>query len=341
MTHATTLGERGTRIGGPLPAGSPGRRLVLAAKALVSVGLLAILVRAVNWGEIAGMLRRASLPLLGVSVLTGIVLNALSAWKWGVLLAARGTPVPFPALLNLYFVGNFVNNFFPSTIGGDVVRGYEAGRRTGDAPTALAAVVVERFTGITALMAIAGASFLANVASSRDPRLAAVLGVGFGIYCAVVAAVALRSPLRWVRRLAPAGRAERLIGKLARLQEAVHGFTGHPRALLAAMGLSFLFHAAAMFNVWVSALAFGIALPARSVLVVVPVIMFITALPVSIGGFGLAEWAYFFSFGAGGAGGSPGVLVGLLMRAKSLAFSLYGGVLYAAQGMGKGAAGDG
>ena len=69
---------------------------------------------------------------------------------------------------------------------------------------------------------------------------------------------------------------------------------------------------------------------------IVPVIMFISSLPITVGGLGLFEWAYFFTFGASGAGGSPGLLVGLLMRANSLLFSLWGGVIYAVRGVGKG-----
>jgi uncharacterized protein (TIRG00374 family) len=91
----------------------------------VSAGLLALLLRRVNWGELGAMLRRTDPAWVLASVLVGIALNAISSWKWGILLETRGRPVPFPRLLNLYFVGYFLNNFFPSTVGGDLFRGYE------------------------------------------------------------------------------------------------------------------------------------------------------------------------------------------------------------------------
>ena len=72
---------------------------------------------------------------------------------------------------------------------------------------------------------------------------------------------------------------------------------------------------------------------------IVPVIMFISALPVTVGGLGLLEWAFFFTFGASGAGSSPGLLVGLLLRVNSLLFSLWGGIIYAVKGVGKGTEG--
>ena len=79
--------------------------------------------------------------------------------------------MPFGQLLNLYFVGLFINNFFPSTIGGDVFRGYEVGRDVGDRALAMASVFMERFTGMTALTAIALVAFVSNLSSFRDPAL--------------------------------------------------------------------------------------------------------------------------------------------------------------------------
>ena len=149
----------------------------------------------------------------------------------------------------------------------------------------------------------------------------------------------LPGPLAWGQRRFPGGLPGRLIGKLIRVQSAIHDYTGQTRAIVAALALSLLFHLTAMVYIYVSSRAFGVVLPARTLLVIVPVIMFISSLPITVGGLGLFEWAYFFTFGASGAGGSPGLLVGLLMRANSLLFSLWGGIVYAVRGVGKGAGG--
>jgi uncharacterized membrane protein YbhN (UPF0104 family) len=125
-----------------------------------------------------------------------------------------------------------------------------------------------------------------------------------------------------------------LIGNLVRLQSAIHDYAGQTRAVLVALALSLLFHLTAMAYIYVASRAFGVELPARTLLVIVPVIMFISSLPITVGGLGLYEWAYFFTFGASGAGASPGLLVGLLVRVNSLLFSLWGGIVYALRGVG-------
>ena len=91
-----------------------------------------------------------------------------------------------------------------------------------------------------------------------------------------------------------------------------------------------------MGYIYVASRASGVDLPAKTLLVIVPVIMFISSLPITVGGLGLVEWAFFFTFGASGAGSSPGLLVGLLVRANSLLFSLWGGIVYTVRGVGKG-----
>lgn len=319
------------------PSSGPTRKGYAATfmKAAVSAALLFFLVRRLNLDELGTMLRQTDPLWVLFSVLVGVVPIAINSWKWRILLRAKGKSVPFGRLLNLYFTGLFINNFFPSTIGGDIFRGYEVGRDVDDRALAMASVFMERFTGMTALTAIALVAFVSNLSSFRDPRFALALGAGLIVYIAVAVAVVLPGPLAWGLRVFPTGLPGRLIGKLIRVQAAIHDYTGQTRAIAAALALSLLFHLTAMVYIYVSSRAFGVALPARTLLVIVPVIMFISSLPITIGGLGLLEWAFFFTFGASGAGSSPGLLVGLLLRANSLLFSLWGGVVYAAKGVGK------
>jgi len=319
----------------PSPEASWRGRAATFAKAAVSVALLFFLLRRVNGAELGAMLRQTNPFWVLLSVPVGVVPIAISSWKWRILLRAKGKPVPFVQLFNLYFVGNFINNFFPSTIGGDLFRGYEVGRDVGNRALALASVFMERFTGMTALTAIALVAFVSNLSSFRDPRFALALGAGLVTYIGVTVAVLLPGPLAWGLRRFPGGLPGRLIGKLARVQSAIHDYTGQTRAIVTALGLSLLFYLAAMVNIYVCSRAFGVVLPARTLLVIVPVIMFISSLPITVGGLGLLEWAFFFTFGASGAGSSPGLLVGLLIRVNSLLFSLWGGIVYTVRGIKK------
>jgi len=91
---------------------------------------------------------------------------------------------------------------------------------------------------------------------------------------------------------------------------------------------SIIFQFLAIVNVWFSARAFGDDLTFMSLLVAVPVIVFITSIPFSIGGIGLMEFAYVFTLPLFGASTSLALSTVLLIRAKSILDSVFGGIFY-------------
>lgn len=96
----------------------------LVSKVIITAALLSLLVIKTDFREvnalIAGLDRS---PLMAALLLTaGAVV--LSAYKWKLLLTARGWYLSLGTLTRLYFVGLFMNNFLPSSIGGDVMRIY-------------------------------------------------------------------------------------------------------------------------------------------------------------------------------------------------------------------------
>jgi uncharacterized protein (TIRG00374 family) len=303
--------------------------VLLSLRFLVTAGLLVYVVARVDWKTAGELLGRTSLFYLFLSFAVSAALILTSVLKWALLLQVRQRKMPIRRLFSLYLVGYFFNHVLPSNVGGDVVRAYEAGREMGDQPSAIASVFVERFTGLTALMIVACISFVSNLQLFGDLRFAAALGAGLLIYGGILALVLKEGPIgRLQRRVGTGSLLGRGLSKLGVLQEAVSSYLGHPRLLWVAMALSFAFYVLAVVNVYVSSLAFGTIVSLRVLVVIVPVILVVSMIPISVGGIGLQEWAYFFTFAAAGIGGSAGVLVALLMRVKSVVFGIAGGVLH-------------
>ena len=101
-----------------------------------------------------------------------------------------------------------------------------------------------------------------------------------------------------------------------------------PRSLLVAGLNSLLFYALAVINVWVSALAFDSEVSLAAMIAAVPVILLIMNLPVSIGGIGLMEFAYTFTFELIGYSSALGFSTALLMRLKTFIDAGIGGGIY-------------
>src|SRR5678816_4878553 len=87
-----------------------------------------------------------------------------------------------------YFVGLFVNNFLPSTVGGDMAKVYYIGRQHGYRAVA-ASVVVDRVLGVGILAILAAGA--AWISSPDSPRLVASRLVVTGIAAALTVVVGL------------------------------------------------------------------------------------------------------------------------------------------------------
>lgn len=249
------------------------RPLWIVLRFVVSGGLLAYLVWQANPATIWAQWQQANLGLLALAVLLQLLCICISAFKWGVLLRANRQAQPYPWLLAVYFVGQFANNFLPTSVGGDAMRVVALGRRTGSYAQASASVFMERLTGFLALSLIA---LMALLVTSTDlvgmrlvtaPALTLTAGA-FALLALVAAAVSFASPWLLPRfsRYLPAV-ARRPLEKVA---EALGEYGDDRPTLAKVMGLALLFH-----TTWISmhlacGLALGIAAPPLIYALMVP-----------------------------------------------------------------------
>jgi uncharacterized membrane protein YbhN (UPF0104 family) len=124
------------------------------AKIVASVGLLSLLLFK------AKGLFAAGAPIPDQSFLLAAfavyVLNVLiSAWRWQMLLQAIGISIGITSLTRTLIVGLFFNNFFPSSIGGDIYRIQDTARAAGSALRASLVVAINRIFGLAAALLMA------------------------------------------------------------------------------------------------------------------------------------------------------------------------------------------
>lgn len=297
-------------------------------KGTVSVVLLTYVFGKVGWSSVWSEIRHADPLPLALYVFLGLVSVVVSTWKWWVLCRATGIETSPTRLFWLYLVGMFFNQFLPTSVGGDVVRGLEAGRLHGDGSRAMASVFMERFTGLTALMVLALVAVLVDSRWIADLRVAALLASVGVMYAVGVWMVFSPRFLHFVVRRFRFAVVRRGAERVGRLQNAIRAYRSEPGALFWAMILSVIFYALTVLITYTGCLVFGVRLPLISVAAAVPILLILFLVPVSIGGIGLQEWAYTFVLGALGVPPAVGLSVGLIYRARSVAFGLVGGAIY-------------
>lgn len=305
-------------------------QIVVTTALLVYVFHKAGLLTAEGWRELFITFSSANLYLILVAVLLVPLLDLASSFKWYCLARACDLPVGLLRLYGYYMVGRFFNLVLPSSIGGDVVRIHELSRYTGRYAESAAVVFVERFSGLAMLVFLAAIAVGINLQMFNMPWLTIALMVclsGVALICWLIIDA---RPYNFVKKVFGSKHAliSSFLTKLGKLRSAILVYQDKPQALWVAVFNSLIFYALAILNVWVSALAFDGNVSLISMVVAVPVIMFIMNLPFSIGGIGITEFAYSFTFGLFGINPSVAISTILLMRIKILLAAGIGGLIY-------------
>ncbi len=262
---------------------------------------------------------------------------ALGVWRWQLVLRTYGLALPWPRAAEISLIAQFFNAFLLGSTGGDVLKAYYAARETHHKKTeAIVAVFVDRLIGLFSMLLFAAIMMLLNLPFLLGHReLAAAVWVALGMLaiCSVVLGLAFWGGLsrawpqarHWLRRL-PKG------AWLEQSLDACRSFGSHRDVLIRSMLVSFLLNLFCVLQVMTVAWGLGVDTPALIWFVVVPLIMCISALPITPSGLGLRENLYVLTLSG------PALLVpkttalsvSLLAYFGFLAWSLVGGLVYLA-----------
>lgn len=273
--------------------------------------------------EMNGLPLFIALLCLGLSNLTGCL-------QWKILLEKQKIYLSYFHLLKLYFVGLFFNNFMPGNVGGDVKKIYDIRVQGGQDSVGggLTATFFDRLFGLfflNALALVVGALFFVYDDSQRVFLLPSLWV--FLAFCAFLAALFSKRLGKLLSRvtglLLPESFQERFLRMQSRFQYFRTSRLWGQITLLSGITqmLRVLVH---FFCGW----AIGLDISVSWYFFYIPMIAIISALPISIGGFGPRELLAQSLFAKAGVPGLEAVLVQLLAYLASLLLSLFGAVFF-------------
>lgn len=267
------------------------KRLLLTLQTLVSIGLLVWIFwkpefRAQAWQVIS----QARPGWLVAGFLVAGLANLLGVVRWNVFLRMQGLRLPGWDVLRISFVGLFFNNFLVGAVGGDVVKVVWLAARGHRKSSALLSVLMDRMSGLPPLIVASLVFILWRLDwLQQSPVVAGVTHFIF-VYLGVVTALMVLSfvlaSTRLIHRLP-----ERFPGR-AQIHEFNTAYLEFikcwPRTLWASF-LSLLILLIHFFTFYCSARAFDLQLPLMDFFALMPAVDIISAMPVSLGGFGVRE----------------------------------------------------
>lgn len=278
-------------------------------KLLVSGGFVAWLVWRINWGEVARRIFEVDIPYLALYVALLLFGIAISARKWQMIANAKGFVRPYRDFFRAYLTGAFINNFLPSTIGGDTYRTLWLGRRNGALSPAISTTLFDRFTGLWAAMVFA---FLFSL---THWKLVIANPIWLFLDIAIFISLSIDFLFPVIRKF---GIVRALFVKLPeKFQYLIREIINYPmkRTVIPSLWLSLVFNfvgvgLANLVLFW----ALGGEVHIIQYLGVIFLVTIVSSIPVSINNIGLKEWAYATFFGFLGASVEAAVAVAVTSR---------------------------
>lgn len=276
----------------------------------------------IDWNELPDWNNQTAFWTIGAFVftLTGFVLAAV---RWQRVLIALGINQPLPSLFSHYMAGQFVSNFLPTTVGGDVVRVGRLTRDIDDGPISFTSVVFERLSGWLVLPLITFIGFAINpglTGLGNSTRIPLVVGfitlIGLGLVLLLLGNDRIGEGLRNRKGVLRFANAIHL--GIDRLRQ-------NPKAAREVIISAFAYQFVLLLAAGCAVEALGIdQVGLTALMAFIPAVLIIQVLPLGIGGLGVREGTLVVFLSGIDVPSEQALALGLAIYAMTLVGSMIG-----------------
>lgn len=310
-------------------AGSPASRkprLLLLAKLSATVAIFALLLSNVDLsrcGDAVAGARPEGLVLAFASCSLALI---TSVAKWDRLLRGLGVTVAKGLLLQIYLIGFFFCSFLPGVVAGDLVRCQLTGKTAGGRIRAAASILIERFTGVIAMVALSVAIVACDFTRLATPPVIVVIAgslvaLVLGVIVVINRRIATGLMYAWRRH-----RLRRVMRVLHRLRQTLQAC---PRpAFRMALVWSLLFYLGNGVELYLFAAALGVPITLFGATATVVVVCLLTLVPISVGGLGLRQAGDVYMLGVFGVDPATALAISLARQLANYGYALLGGAAF-------------
>jgi uncharacterized membrane protein YbhN (UPF0104 family) len=267
-------------------------------------------------------------PLFFMMMAATLVPMFFLAQRWWLLLKGYGFEVPLGQVFFVTYAGAFFNNFLPGSVGGDLTKAILASAGESRKAAIAGTVILDRIIGLSVMILLGAVSLTPELSfywsPAGDRRLVylvyGLLGamlLGYGVY--------FSPPFRGLIGLLPFKKI------VAELDDVFRSAREKKGVVAKASVLSLLAQASSILVIYGLANAMGIpGLRVVKFFIFEPIIFIVTALPISVGGWGVQEYIYQRLFGDfGGMDPNHAIALSILYKLTLILASIPGGLLFA------------
>lgn len=285
-------------------------KIKLAVKLIVMSGFIAWLIQKIEWPivltylkqmDIWWMLAFMAIYTLGVSI---------STYKWKILADFKNIYISYSELFKVYLTGAFINNFFPSIIGGDTYRSFKLGQAGKDQYLkAASTVLIDRITGFFGVMVLILIFSLFNLKTVlANPVLITInviilLSFGFEFFLLILRLLPIWN---YVKNIFPQ--------KITELIQEIFSYRGKGILFKAIIwGIIFNFVGIGLAS-WMIFQDLHIPITFSQFMIAISIVSIVSSIPISIGNIGIKEWAFITFFGIFAVNGEAAISIAIFGR---------------------------
>lgn len=299
---------------------------------LISAGLIAYLIisQFKDFRTIASTLKDISILLILLSAATHIYGIWITAFRWQTLLKTQNIKLSILSLSSSTLIGQFFNNFLPTSIGGDFYRAYDVAKKTGfPMSSSVSVLVVERLSGIiaSAVFAVAALFLGFTKIGGKSVIIPILIFLALSI---IIFFLILNPNILGLHKIAKKIKfLAKLLEKLRNVYTTFLTFKKYKWVMVKLIFYSLTLQFAVIVNYWLASRALGINLDLTAFIFIVPVVSILSMLPISLGGIGVREGSLVFMMVSLGAQNAKAAMCSLLLFAMLLIMGVIGGMIYA------------
>lgn len=304
-------------------------RLFLFLRIAISAGLLLTLLWIMrhNIRAITDILKESNKLYLLIAVSIGLPLSLGMAFRLKLLMAGQNIDLPIKDYIYLTFIGFFFNNFFPTAIGGDIVKAHYASKKTNNTSASYAAILADRLLGSLSCLSIAFVGILLLGKELNNEKI--IWAITLMLAAMVIFIMLL---LNEKRRSFPLpiffkkGFFNKVRHGLSKLYTAINFYRHSTSLLIKTYLLALFMHTCTVLSIYFFILCIGGKIIFFKLLLIIPLIWALSMLP-SLNGLGVREGAFVY-FLKGDMGAELAFTVSLLWLGVIILYSVIGGIMY-------------
>lgn len=263
------------------------------AQILISIILIVIATSFINWPSFWAAISASNPVYYLLAIILVVLRNWGLAYRCQILLKAFGKYLPISFYVKWYFIAFFYNMFLPTTVGGDVIRGYSTAKQSIDIPKVASVLILERFLGLFAFAAIALVFYPAS--SYFHTELGKLSFYGLITLIAIMAVFYILCVYYSPRRSLPVDDKRGLIMRtIGRFSKTWQSLGNRYRHVMVAFMVSFLFQFFKILSVYCLSRGLHLQMSFLDCAFIFPIIEIISMLPLSFNGIGLREVSFLY-----------------------------------------------